>query len=67
MQRHACFCISLLNLAADSPKIAFYRIRIEADVGIFTIFKENGIQGRVLDQQACPHETLDQARKLYDR
>jgi hypothetical protein len=54
-------------LVAESPKSAFYRIWIEADAGIYTVLKESGIKGRVLDKRAWPHETLDQARKLFDR
>lgn len=54
-------------LVADSPKSAFYRIWIEADAGIYTVLKESGIKGRVLDKRTWPQESLEAARKLYDR
>jgi hypothetical protein len=38
-------------LVAESPKSAFYRIWIEADAGIYTVLKESGIKGRVLDKR----------------
>jgi hypothetical protein len=54
-------------LVADSSKSAFYRIWIEADAGIYTVLKESGIKGRVLDRRAWPQEIMDEAIKLFDR
>ena len=53
--------------AANSPKSAFYRIWIEVDAGIYTVLKESGIKGRVLDKRAWRHENLNEGRKLFER
>jgi hypothetical protein len=54
-------------VAAGSPKKAFYRIRIEVNAGLFSVFKESGAEGRVLDRRRWPVDTLDQAVKMFDR
>jgi hypothetical protein len=54
-------------LAPDSPKSAFYRIWIESDDGVFTVCKESGGKDKVLDQRAWPFDSLEEARKLFDR
>jgi hypothetical protein len=47
--------VSLAALEAiDSPKGAFYKIWIEANAGRFTVIKESGAKGRVLDKRAYP-------------
>ena len=54
-------------LAPDSPKSAFYRIWIESDDGVFTVCKESGGKDKVLDQRVWPFDSLEEARKLFDR
>jgi hypothetical protein len=54
-------------VATEGPRIAFYRIWIEADARIFTVRKESGVRDRVLDKRTWPFDTLDDARKLFDR
>jgi len=54
-------------VATESPKSAFYRIWIESDAGTFTVRKESGFRDRVLDKRAWPFDSLDDARKLFDR
>jgi len=54
-------------LVADSPKHAFYRIWIEGGAGIYSVRKESGVEGRVLDKRTWPQENLDEARKLFER
>ena len=61
-----CLCSAYL-VATESPKVAFYRIWIEFDAGVFTVRKESGIRNIALDRRAWPFETLDDARKLFDR
>ena len=54
-------------VAMESPKVAYYRIWIEFDAGVFTVRKESGIRDRALDRRAWPFEALDDARKMFDR
>lgn len=54
-------------VATDSPKSAYYRIWIESDAGLFTVCKESGIKGKVLDRRAWSFDSLDEAMKLYNR
>lgn len=54
-------------VATDSPKSAYYHIWIESDAGMFTVCKESGIKGKVLDRRAWPFGSLDAAIKLYNR
>ena len=54
-------------VATESPKVAYYRIWVEFDAGVFTVRKESGIRDRALDRRAWPFEALDDARKMFDR
>lgn len=54
-------------LLAQSPKMAFYRIWIACDVGVYTVFKESGIKDQILDRRTWPQASLADAWKFYDR
>ncbi len=54
-------------VAPDSPQKAFYRIWIERNACIYTVCKESGAKGRVLDKRSWPFEKFEEAQKLYDR
>lgn len=54
-------------MATESPRSAFYRIWIEANAGLFMVCKESGGNDRVIDQRAWSFDSLEDARKLFDR
>lgn len=51
----------------DSPKCAFYRLRIESDNGIFIVRKESGAGGIVLDRRAWVFNDIKLSEKFYVR
>ena len=52
-------------VAPNSPRCAFYRIWIEDTDGRFSIVKESGVQGRVLDRRIWPCKDFTEAEKNY--
>jgi hypothetical protein len=54
-------------VAWGSPRKAFYRIWIETLDGEYSVVKESGIRGRVLDRRIWPAENLEAAQKLFQR
>lgn len=54
-------------VALDNPRNTFYRIWIEENAGVYSVVKESGSKGRVLDTRAWPVEGFDQAKRLFDR
>lgn len=55
------------NLIADSKKTAFYRLYLVFENGVYSVEKESGAAGRVLDRRKWPCKSYDEAKKLYDR
>lgn len=51
----------------DSPKKAFWNIRLEAQFETFTVIKESGIGDKVLDTRRWAHSSHDRALKDYRR
>lgn len=49
----------------DSPKRAFYRLRIVFDSGRYWIEKESGAAGRVLDVRKWPMDSEGAAQRYY--
>lgn len=47
------------------PKGAFYRIWIEENTGVYSVCKESGTKGRVLDRRRWMVEDLAHAQKLF--
>jgi hypothetical protein len=54
-------------LAWESPRKAFYRIWIETVDGEYSVVKESGIRGKVLDRRTWPVENLEAAQELFQR
>lgn len=59
--------IKSADLIADSPKRAFYRIRIEEEFGRYEIIKESGANDKVLDCRRWEAASLEKAEKFFDR
>lgn len=55
------------ELVCDSPKKAFWNIRLEAQFETFTVVKESGIGDKVLDTRRWVHDSHDRALKDYRR
>ncbi len=51
----------------NSPRGTFYRIWIEQNVGIYSVCKESGTKGKVLDRRCWPVENFDQAEMLFKK
>ena len=56
-----------VNLIADSPKKAFYTLRIVECLGKYSVEKESGAAGHVLDKRTWPAKNLDAAGKRFNR
>lgn len=54
-------------LVADSPKKAFYRIRIEEEQGHYEVIKESGANDKVLDCRRWEAASLEKAEQFFDR
>lgn len=54
-------------VAWDSPRKAFYRIWIEAAYGEYSVVKESGVKGLVLDRRSWPAADLDEAQAMFQR
>jgi hypothetical protein len=54
-------------VAWDSPRKAFYRIWIEVAEDEYTVVKESGIKGKVLDRRSWPTENFEAAKKQFQR
>ena len=54
-------------VAPESPKRAFYSLRIESLNGQISLVKESGAKGRVLDRRCWPMKDLDYAVKMFER
>lgn len=55
------------ELVCESPKSAFWNIRLEAENGTFAVIKESGIGTKVIDRRRWPHDSLDKATRDYRR
>lgn len=55
------------ELICESPKMAFWNIRLEHDCGTFYVIKESGSRGKILDRRTWKHEKYEAAKKDYDR
>lgn len=55
------------DLIADSPKKAFYRLKLIESMGSYWIEKESGAGGRVLDYKVWPHPDYESAEKHFRR
>ena len=55
------------ELVAESPKKAFWNIRLEQQGGTFTVIKESGTKNVVRDKRKWPHGSYEKAKKDYDR
>lgn len=54
-------------LAADSPKQAYYNIRIEYQDGNYRVCKESGYGSRLLNAWERVFDSLSEAEKHYER
>lgn len=54
-------------LEADSPKKAFYRIKITEDMGKYTVKKESGCNAKILHKQAWNFDNQEDALKFYNK
>ena len=52
--------------APESPKKAFYRIRLEASNGGYLVAKESGIKQTVLDRRKWRFDDLNAAEKFFE-
>jgi len=59
--------IKSASLIADSPKKAFYRIRIEEEQGKYEIVKESGAADKILDCRRWTAPTLEKAEQFFDK
>lgn len=59
--------IDEIELEADSPKKAFYRLRMIYDDGYFYIEKESGAGGKILDKRKWLQKNREQMFKVYLR
>lgn len=55
------------ELICDSPKRAFWNIRLEVENETFSVIKESGIGETVLDRRRWPHADHEAALKDYRR
>lgn len=55
------------ELVADSPKKAFYRIKLVVKEGDYYVEKESGAQDKVLDRRRWTAITMDAAEILYKK
>lgn len=53
-------------VAVDNPRDTFYRIWIEENAGAYSVVKESGSKGRVLDKRVWPMDGYEQAKRLFD-
>lgn len=53
--------------APDSPKRAFYRLMIEECQGIWSVIKESGANGKVLDRRRWVMKSAEKAVQRYER
>lgn len=59
--------LKMIELKADSPKRAFYRLMIEECQGAWAVVKESGAAGKVLDRRRWVMESAEKAVAKYDR
>lgn len=59
--------LRMIELEADSPKKAFYRLMIEECQGAWSVIKESGAAGKVLDRRRWVMESAEKAVAKYDR
>lgn len=75
MKKSSCRQLSLFPivleeadlLALNSPRQTFYRIWIEENAGLYSIVKESGAGGKVLDRRSWKAETAEEAKGFLDR
>lgn len=59
--------LKMIELEADSPKKAFYRLMVEETMGIWAVVKESGANGKVLDRRRWTMESAEKAVARYER
>jgi len=59
--------IRKVDLISDSPRKAFYRLRLETYMGEYCVRKESGGKGKVLDRRSWCFLSQEEAEKLFDR
>lgn len=68
MQLHLFPTITkFIELEADSPKNAFYRLMIQEHYGQCKIIKESGANGIVLDRREWPVSSMQKAVERFDK
>lgn len=56
-----------VELEADSPKKAFYRLMLEEDQGRYRIIKESGCYGKVMDRREWAIPTVEKALHRFNK
>lgn len=59
--------LRMIELEADSPKRAFYRLMIEEHQGDWAVIKESGAAGKVLDRRRWAMESAEKAVAKYEK
>jgi len=70
MQQQSLFSYTVIkqvNLISESPRQAFYRLRLETYQGQYCVRKESGANEKVLDRRSWCFPCQKEAEKLYDR
>ena len=59
--------IKSISLIADSPKKAFYNLRLEFLNNRYRVYKESGALNKILDKRIWFCSSIQEAEKLYSR
>lgn len=59
--------LKMIELEADSPKKAFYRLMVEETMGIWAVVKESGANGKVLDRRRWVMESAEKSVAKYEK
>lgn len=59
--------LKMIELEADSPKRAFYRLMVEESMGVWAVVKESGAAGKVLDRRRWVMESAEKAVAKYEK
>lgn len=54
-------------IAPESPKKAFWRLRLVFCRGAYRIDKESGGGGKILDRRSWPQRDRERAERVFDR
>ncbi len=54
-------------LISDSPRRAFYNLRLEMFMGNYFVLKESGCLNKVLDKRLWQFDSSEKAEKVFDR